>query len=706
MAEHQPIMNPTPDSPDWAGLADAPADPSSLLALAGADPEAMTGPALVDAIVASEKALSFLAGKQMRLLTAFAKPFKAGDPMRLARQLARKSCITGDDDPDQVALYVEEAARSLTQAEVAAALRIPSRTAGHRVQEATTMTGVLAPTLRALETGELDRGKAKVIAEHCGPLSPGNTGKVQDLVLPGAGELTTSELREVTGQAVITVDPDGAQDRHQAAAARRELALQALPDAMASLKAYLPADGAVKIFQVSDLLATGTAGSPGDARGIGARRVDALVDIADQLLTHGFLDLTNYLGAELPDHGTPRARGGCADPDLTGNADPDTPGDAAAETENEETSDTNAQAEDQDQGAGDDTAEVDADQRDADLSKPEPGHDVTATASTDDPAPSDADDPEVDDVEVDDVEVDDVEVDDAEVDDAEVDTAPSDAAPGEDQPADDQPAATATGEVTKSGKASMAGNPSRVFTRQGRRPHLSVTLGLGTLAGLDNLPGTLAGFGAIPAGLARSIAASAATINALLTNPKTGTITAAGALTYRPTQDLRDQIAAILNVCQFPSCRQPTWRCDYDHLETFNHEHPERGGKTSLPNNGPFCRRHHLIKHHSAWKVRPDPDRTVLHFTSPTGHNYTKRGRQAAPPAMWVTTAGTTIAERLETITATAEVNRPPTPPSGVEDALSTILIRHALNTTPIEHQHDDTAWDRAAEQWNDPPPF
>ena len=173
MAEHAPIMNPTPDNPDWAGLAHAPADSASLAALAGAAPEAMTGPALLDAIVASEKALSFLAAKQMRLLTAFAQPFKAGDPMRLARRLARRNCITGDDDPDQVAMYVEEAARSLAQAEVAAALRIPSKTAGNRVQEAATMTGVLAPTLAALETGVLDRGKARVIAEHCAPLIPG-----------------------------------------------------------------------------------------------------------------------------------------------------------------------------------------------------------------------------------------------------------------------------------------------------------------------------------------------------------------------------------------------------------------------------------------------------------------------------------------------------------------------------------------------------
>ena len=79
----------------------------------------------------------------------------------------------------------------------------------------------------------------------------------------------------------------------------------------------------MKIFQISDLLATGTAGTPGDTRGIGARRVDALVDIADQLLTNGYLDLTGYLGAELPDHGTPRPRGGCPDPDLTRDAEPD-----------------------------------------------------------------------------------------------------------------------------------------------------------------------------------------------------------------------------------------------------------------------------------------------------------------------------------------------------------------------------------------------
>ena len=303
-------QQPSSDTPsaDWALLAGAPATAESLVALTAADPAAMTGAALVDAIVASEKALSLLAGTQMRLLTALAVPFVAGDPMRLAAGLARKRCITGDDDPDQVARYIPEAAATLAEAEVAAALRIPCRTAGIRVTEAGTMTGTLAPTLTALEHGVLDRAKARVIADHCRPLTPDQTQDLQELVLPDAGALTTSELREVAGQAVIIVDPDGAENRHQQAAARRELQLQPQPDGMATLKAHLPADGAVKIFQVSDLLATGTAGTPGDTRGIGARRVDALVDIADHLLTHGFVDLTDYLGAELPDHGTPTTR--------------------------------------------------------------------------------------------------------------------------------------------------------------------------------------------------------------------------------------------------------------------------------------------------------------------------------------------------------------------------------------------------------------
>ncbi len=289
----------------WASLAAGAASVESLTALVGVDPAGLSGSALVDAVLAAEKALSLLSAVQIRLQAALAVPFTAGDPMPLAARLARKSCAPGDQDQVRVVLFVDEAAVSLAGSEIAAALRISPITAGIRVRDAQAMTTVLAPTLTALQAGVLDRGKSRVISEHCAPLSGQHTAAVQHLVLPRAGDLSTGELRELTGRAVITVDPDGAAERHEHAAARRALALTALPDAMACLRATLPADGAVKIFQLSDLLATGTAGNPTDPRGISARRVDAWVDIAEQLLTHGHLDLTGYLGAPLPDHGTP-----------------------------------------------------------------------------------------------------------------------------------------------------------------------------------------------------------------------------------------------------------------------------------------------------------------------------------------------------------------------------------------------------------------
>ncbi len=178
--------SPEPATP-WSVLAAGPANVDSLTALATVDPAALAGPALVDAIVAAEKALSLLSGVQMRLQAALAVPFVAGDPTRLAARLARKHCATGDENPANVELFVPEAAVSLAAAEIAAALRIAPVTAGIRVRDAETMTTVLAPTLTALEDGVLDRGKARVIAEHCAPLTSEHTGTVQQLVLAGRG---------------------------------------------------------------------------------------------------------------------------------------------------------------------------------------------------------------------------------------------------------------------------------------------------------------------------------------------------------------------------------------------------------------------------------------------------------------------------------------------------------------------------------------
>ncbi|WP_292874095.1 HNH endonuclease signature motif containing protein, partial [Microbacterium sp.] len=68
--------------------------------------------------------------------------------------------------------------------------------------------------------------------------------------------------------------------------------------------------------------------------------------------------------------------------------------------------------------------------------------------------------------------------------------------------------------------------------------------------------------------------------------------------------------------CRFPGCRQPTWRCDIDHTKDAAH-----GGETRICNLAHLCRRHHILKHHTAWRVRQLAD-GVLEWTSPTGRIY------------------------------------------------------------------------------------
>lgn len=231
------------------------------------------------------------------------------------------------------------------------------------------------------------------------------------------------------------------------------------------------------------------------------------------------------------------------------------------------------------------------------------------------------------------------------------------------------------------------------MTRQGRRPHLSVTINVDTLAGINDLPAHLAGFGAIPASLGRAIAHSAETVTALITDA-TGVATEAGQLTYRPTQRLRDQISALTNTCQFPSCRQPVWRCDLDHREPFDHAHPEHGGATDAENIGPFCRRHHLLKHHTEWRFRPDPENFTLHWTSPTGHNYTSKSRVALLPTLAVTTPQTALAERLDHIAGLAPAG---TTLSPVEEFLTTLLLHR--RQPPTEYDCPADAWEQLTQQ-------
>jgi len=250
----QGASDPPPRS--WSALAAGTGCPESLSAVAQVNPGALSGAELVDAIVASEKAMSLLAARQMGLLTEFARPGRAGDVTELVAELMDKGGQgrgpDGEIDLDTVETLVQERAASLAAAEVAAALQISPITAGSRVRKAQDLCDGLPATVNALADGRIDRGRAWLIAERTAPLSPSLREAVQERILPIAEDRSAGNLRSLLDRAVIAADPHAAENRERKAKRDRELVLRSLPDGMASVRANAPAEAAMSIFTLAD----------------------------------------------------------------------------------------------------------------------------------------------------------------------------------------------------------------------------------------------------------------------------------------------------------------------------------------------------------------------------------------------------------------------------------------------------------------------
>ncbi|HMG28750.1 MAG TPA: DUF222 domain-containing protein [Jiangellaceae bacterium] len=172
------------------------------------------------------------------------------------------------------------------------------------------------------------------------------------------------------------------------------------------------------------------------------------------------------------------------------------------------------------------------------------------------------------------------------------------------------------------------GRGQRLDRRHRRPVTVQVTVAASTLLGLDEQPGQLAGYGPVPASVARRLAAEG-TWRRLLTDPVSGTVLDYGRTRYPPPPDLVDHLVARDRTCRWPGCDRPA-AAEIDHTTPY-----DQGGATAADDLGPFCKNHHIPKHHSRWRVRqPEPGR--FEWTSPTGHTYTVTpepiGRVDDPP--------------------------------------------------------------------------
>jgi len=179
--------------------------------------------------------------------------------------------------------------------------------------------------------------------------------------------------------------------------------------------------------------------------------------------------------------------------------------------------------------------------------------------------------------------------------------------------------------------AVLSGLPTDELPRmRGRRPAINVVVSADTLLGLDDQPGHLTGYGPITAHAARRLAADeSGTWRRLLTDPDSGALLDISADRYRPPQRLRDYIAARDDVCAFPTCQQPGYRCEYEHIIPF-----ARGGPTVRRNGALACRRHNRTKANTGWKYRLNRDGSFT-WTSNTGHSYTGHSYISAAANPW-----------------------------------------------------------------------
>jgi len=221
--------------------------------LVGLDTAAMPAPALVEAVVGWQRVVSSAVAAQAAVI----------------RELAARD-RDGRYVPDDLALAL-----------------VGTRAAAARLVGRAEDLGRLPVLADALASGRLDVAKVDAIRGELPPCAEQTEwGPVVAAAVEAAGDRTAPALRRWTSGAVLAARPDEGAARAERARAERCVRLDAGPDGMAWLTAFLPAADAVAVFTVVDALA-GTTDRDEDARTVDQRRADAFSGLFTHVLDTG-----------------------------------------------------------------------------------------------------------------------------------------------------------------------------------------------------------------------------------------------------------------------------------------------------------------------------------------------------------------------------------------------------------------------------------
>ena len=154
-------------------------------------------------------------------------------------------------------------------------------------------------------------------------------------------------------------------------------------------------------------------------------------------------------------------------------------------------------------------------------------------------------------------------------------------------------AAAAGDAPTTTGTGCACGRAGAAFVRPQIGREAVIFLSFNTLVALSEEPGIVERVGPVDAAYAREMALGEHSRLRLVFVDEHGVPLAADANTYAPRQFMRRLICFIYPTCVYPGCTVPSHECDLDHWIPFH-----LGGRTTLENLAPLCRRHHRMKGH------------------------------------------------------------------------------------------------------------
>ncbi|MGH8889195.1 MAG: DUF222 domain-containing protein [Acidothermaceae bacterium] len=186
--------------------------------------------------------------------------------------------------------------------EIGVALKMSARAVQQRVHLARMLIESLPGTQELLASGQISMRHALAMVELCAPVPAAVLSKVEARVLGKAPNQSVASFRRSVRRAIIALAPAAADEAHEFAREQRDVVMMPEPNGMATVIATLTATEARGLFQAVDALARGrhqAAGGRKSGVGIGQRRADALVALADAALADRRLPKTHGRPVEL-----------------------------------------------------------------------------------------------------------------------------------------------------------------------------------------------------------------------------------------------------------------------------------------------------------------------------------------------------------------------------------------------------------------------